>query len=112
MQEVRENGIHQECVSSLVDVIATTDVLYVTRLQKERFENVAAAGGASVSTTPFIVDAHMMSLAKTAMVVLHPFPRNTEISKEVDVDPRAKYFKQMENGLYVRMALLADVMLQ
>ena len=84
--------------------LAQTDVLYVTRVQKERFatpEEYDAVRGA------YIVDAKLMSGAKSDAVVLHPLPRVDEIATDFDADPRAVYFEQMENGMYVRMALLA-----
>jgi aspartate carbamoyltransferase catalytic subunit len=88
-------------------VIAASDVVYVTRVQKERFENPAdyeKVAGA------YVVDQSLMSRAKEKMALLHPLPRVNEIAIEVDDDPRAAYFRQMENGMYVRMALLALVL--
>ena len=90
---------------SLQDVIAETDVLYVTRVQKERFasedEYKAVAGS-------YCVDAALLARAKAAgsMIVMHPLPRLQEIATEVDADPRAAYFRQMQNGMFVRMAIL------
>jgi len=89
------------------DVLRGTDVLYVTRIQKERF---ASSGEYQAVKGCFVVDAEVMRVCKRDMCVLHPLPRVDEISVEVDRDPRAKYFEQMENGMYVRMALLALVM--
>lgn len=92
--------------SNLEEVISTTDVLYVTRIQKERFENIeeynAVAG-------KLIVTPKTLLGAKKQMIVLHPLPRIDEIDPEVDFDQRAAYFRQMRYGLYVRMALLALV---
>ena len=89
------------------DVIAETDVLYVTRVQKERFESEAAYE--SVKGT-YVISKETLKQAKDKMIVMHPLPRVGEISMDVDDDPRAAYFRQMEYGLYVRMALLAMVL--
>ena len=107
MDEVAAKGIPQAEYASLEEILPETDVLYVTRIQKERFKDPAnyekVAG-------EYIVDNKMMKLAKEQMIVMHPLPRVNEISTDVDKDPRAAYFRQMEYGLYVRMALLAMVL--
>jgi aspartate carbamoyltransferase len=105
--ELDAKRIPQREVSSLEDVLAGTDVLYVTRVQKERFTDPEVYE--SVKNT-FVVDAKIMEQAKPHMIVMHPLPRVGEISMDVDDDPRAAYFRQMEYGLYVRMALLAMVL--
>ncbi|KAF2263334.1 carbamoyl-phosphate synth [Lojkania enalia] len=89
------------------EIVAISDVLYCTRVQKERFPDLAHYERVKDS---FIVDNRVMKNAKANMVVLHPLPRNNEIHEEVDYDPRAAYFRQMRYGLYTRMALLAMVM--
>lgn len=107
MEEVSEKGIPQAEYSTLEAVLPETDVLYVTRVQKERFENpedYEAVKGA------YVIDPEVMKAAKQDMIVMHPLPRVGEISMEFDDDPRAAYFRQMEYGLYVRMALLAMVL--
>jgi aspartate carbamoyltransferase catalytic subunit len=88
-------------------VLGQTDVLYVTRVQKERFENPADYEQVKDC---YAVTSQTMQQAKEHMIVMHPLPRLTEIAEEVDADPRAAYFRQMENGLYIRMALLALVL--
>ncbi|XP_069989210.1 multifunctional protein CAD isoform X7 [Penaeus vannamei] len=106
-QYAASQGIHQEEFSSLEAALPDTDVLYMTRIQKERFgtpEDYERACG------HFIVTPHLMTRAKRKMIVLHPLPRNQEISPEFDTDPRAAYFRQAEGGMYVRMALLAMVL--
>ena len=99
--------IIQEEYESVKDAMAGSHVLYTTRVQKERFENLkdydAVKGG-------YIIDAKLMEEAPKRMIVMHPLPRVDEISTDVDSDPRAAYFRQMENGLYVRMAILALVL--
>ncbi|MCC6300350.1 MAG: aspartate carbamoyltransferase [Anaerolineales bacterium] len=107
MDEVNEKGISQNEFSSLDKVLPETDVLYVTRVQKERFEN---ADEYDKVKGAYVIDPAIMQAAKQKMIVMHPLPRVTEISMDFDDDPRAAYFRQMEYGLYVRMALLAMVL--
>ena len=104
ISELDEKHIPQ---NELGEVVADSDVLYVTRVQKERFENLAEYE--AVKQT-YVIDSETMAVAKQRMIVMHPLPRVGEISMEVDDDPRAAYFRQMEYGLYVRMALLALVL--
>ena len=107
MDEVNEKGISQNEFSALEKVLPETDVLYVTRVQKERFEN---ADEYEKVKGAYVIDPAIMQAAKQKMIVMHPLPRVTEISMDFDDDPRAAYFRQMEYGLYVRMALLAMVL--
>jgi len=107
MDEVTKKGILQKEFGRLEEVLPETDVLYVTRVQKERFEDPADYEKVKNS---FVVDTEIMKAAKKEMIVMHPLPRVTEISMDFDDDPRAAYFRQMEYGLYVRMALLAMVL--
>jgi aspartate carbamoyltransferase catalytic subunit len=107
MREVAEKGIAQAEYRELDPVLAETDVLYVTRVQKERFASEAEYE--QVKGT-YVIDSQTMARAKERMIVMHPLPRVTEIAMEVDDDPRAAYFRQMEYGLYIRMALLAMVL--
>jgi aspartate carbamoyltransferase len=105
--ELDEKGIPQAEHNTLDEVLPETDVLYVTRVQKERFENLddyESVKGA------FVITPETLRRAKDKMIVMHPLPRVGEISMDVDDDPRAAYFRQMEYGLYVRMALLAMVL--
>jgi carbamoyl-phosphate synthase/aspartate carbamoyltransferase len=89
------------------EIIAKSDVLYCTRVQKERFPDLAHYERVK---NAFVIDNAVMKNAKPNMIVMHPLPRNNEIHEEVDFDPRAAYFRQMRYGLYTRMALLALVM--
>jgi aspartate carbamoyltransferase catalytic subunit len=107
MAELADAGVTQTEHAELDAVLPTTDVLYVTRVQKERFEDPAIYE--SVKDAYSITPATLRQ-AKQEMVLMHPLPRVGEISMEVDDDPRAAYFRQMEYGLYVRMALLAMVL--
>jgi aspartate carbamoyltransferase len=105
--ELGERGIDQSEGTELEPVLGETDVLYVTRVQKERFEDL---GDYERLKGAYTITPATLSAAKDEMIVMHPFPRVGEIALEVDADPRAAYFRQMEYGLYVRMALLAMVL--
>lgn len=101
---VEERGIEQSEHFDLSEVIEKTDVLYVTRIQEERFTEV---GEYEKMKENYVITPQSLSKAKRNLVVMHPLPRKGEISVEVDTDPRAVYFRQMEYGLYLRMALLS-----
>ena len=101
------NNIPYEEVKNLDNVMPKLDLLYMTRVQKERFFNEEDYIRLKDS---FILDAAKMKLAKEDMLVLHPLPRVNEIATEVDNDPRAAYFKQAEFGVYVRMALIMKLL--
>jgi len=105
--ELQEKGIHQEEFTTIEPALSRTDVLYVTRVQKERFEDQEAYESVKGA---YIITPETLKAAKDRMIIMHPLPRVGEISMEVDPDPRAAYFRQMEYGLYVRMALLAMVL--
>ena len=94
-------------MEKLEDAIGDLDVLYMTRVQRERFFNEEDY----VRMKDFyILDKEKMNLAREDMLVLHPLPRVNEISVEVDDDPRAVYFKQAQYGVYVRMALILTLL--
>ena len=104
---LKEMDISYEENTSLEDSIADLDLLYMTRVQKERFFNEEDY----VRLKDFyILNKQKMELAKPDMLVLHPLPRVNEISVEVDDDPRAVYFKQVQYGVYVRMALILTLL--
>ena len=107
-EEVLEaNGIPYREVERLEDVMSDLDVLYMTRVQKERFFNEEDY----VRLKDFyILNNQKMELAKDDMIVMHPLPRVNEISVEVDKDPRAAYFRQVQYGVYVRMALILTLL--
>lgn len=94
-------------VEDLMESIGSLDVLYMTRVQRERFFNEADYVRLKDS---YILTEEKMKLAKKDMAVLHPLPRVNEISTEVDKDPRALYFKQAKYGMYVRMALISQIL--
>ena len=102
-----KNGIEFEEVERLENVIDELDVLYMTRVQKERFFNEADYIRLKDS---YIVDSKKLLNAKKDMIIMHPLPRVNEISVEVDNDPRAAYFKQANCGMYVRMALIMKLL--
>ncbi|KAL1919958.1 uncharacterized protein VTP21DRAFT_1890 [Calcarisporiella thermophila] len=106
-QEVRKAGVTQNEYTTLDEVIGTTDVLYVTRVQKERF---ASEEEYNRVRDAYIINNDTLAKAKTQMIVMHPLPRVNEIDAEVDFDQRAAYFRQMRYGLHLRMSLLALVM--
>jgi aspartate carbamoyltransferase catalytic subunit len=104
IKDILENaGCEYEEKDNLKDAISDLDVLYMTRIQRERFsseEDYEKQKGV------FVLDAEKLALAKEDMIILHPLPRVDEIAIEVDDDPRACYFKQAEYGMYGRMALI------
>lgn len=101
------NGIDYKEVEQLEDVIGELDVLYMTRVQKERFLDEDEYDRLKDS---FILDPEKLKGAKPEMRILHPLPRVNEITVEVDDDPRAAYFRQVENGKFVRMALILTLL--
>ena len=104
---LKEKNIPYEEVIRLEEIMPQLDLLYMTRVQKERFFNEEDY----VRLKDFyILDKAKMELAKSDMLVLHPLPRVNEISVEVDDDPRAAYFKQVQYGVYVRMALILTLL--
>lgn len=107
IEELRARGVPQVEQSDLETVLAESDVLYVTRVQKERFEDESVYDSVKGA---YVISPVTLTHAKQKMIVMHPLPRVGEITMEVDADPRAAYFRQMEYGLYVRMALLAMVL--
>ena len=101
------SGNEFEEVERLEDAIPKLDILYMTRVQKERFFNEEEY---MRMKDYYILDKAKMELAKDDMIVLHPLPRVNEISVEVDDDPRACYFKQVKYGMYMRMALILKLL--
>ena len=137
----RARGIAVEETEDLLEAIGTLDVLYVTRVQRERFvqqhlEDLAqrafgarldyldaetqaalrpvaeihAARAYAQASANYVIDEMVMRLARQEMILMHPLPRVTEIPEDVDADERAYYFRQVQNGLYIRMALMAAVL--
>ena len=104
---IEANHIPYEEVRTLEDAIPDLDILYMTRVQRERFFN--EEDYIRLKDT-YILDMKKMALAKPDMLVLHPLPRVNEIATEVDSDPRAVYFKQAQFGVYIRMALIMKLL--
>lgn len=107
IDEMQANGIPYQEVEQLDGVMGSLDVLYMTRVQRERFFNEEDYVRLRDS---YILNAEKMKLAKADMMVLHPLPRVNEISTDMDSDPRAAYFKQVLYGKYVRMALILTLL--
>lgn len=101
------NGIEYKETRSLEEVMPELDILYMTRVQKERFFNEEDYIRLKNS---YVLTKEKMGLAKPDMAVLHPLPRVNEIALDVDDDPRAAYFEQVQNGVYVRMALIMTLL--
>lgn len=104
---LKKNNIDFKEVEKLEDAIAEVDILYMTRIQKERFINEEEY---LMLKDSYILDMEKMNLAKEDMIVMHPLPRVNEICREVDDDKRASYFKQAEYGMYARMALICKLL--
>ncbi|MBR6812045.1 MAG: aspartate carbamoyltransferase [Oscillospiraceae bacterium] len=104
---LEKHGMEYRETAALEEAIPELDVLYMTRIQKERFDDPEEYERLKDS---YILTADKMKAAKADMYVLHPLPRVNEISVEVDKDPRACYFKQVENGKYMRMALILKLL--
>lgn len=107
MNDVIDAGLNVRETHDVADVIENADVLYVTRVQKERFTDLAQYEEVK---DHYEITPELMARAKKKMVVMHPLPRVGEIHYGVDEDPRAAYFRQVRNGMYIRMALLAAVL--
>jgi carbamoyl-phosphate synthase/aspartate carbamoyltransferase/dihydroorotase/carbamoyl-phosphate synthase/aspartate carbamoyltransferase len=107
MNKVIDAGVNVRETHDVADVIENADVLYVTRVQKERFSDMAQYEEVK---NQYEITPELMARAKQKMVVMHPLPRVGEIHYAVDTDSRAAYFRQVKNGMYVRMALLAGVL--
>ncbi|BBB49168.1 aspartate carbamoyltransferase [Pelolinea submarina] len=107
MNELINKGIDVRETDRMEDIIKDVDVLYVTRIQKERFTDMALYEEVK---NYFEITEEVLAHAKKDMIVMHPLPRVGEIHYKVDRDPRAAYFRQVRNGMFVRMALLASVL--
>ena len=101
--ETQTEGVEFREVSTMEEVMPELDILYMTRVQKERFLDEEEFNRVKDS---FVLDPSKLRTAKPDMIVLHPLPRVNEITRAVDNDPRVAYFRQVENGKFVRMALI------
>jgi len=107
LDHLRERNIWYVEETDLDKVLPEVDVVYQTRIQKERFGDRIA--DYEKCRGVYVIDQHTLGLMKPNAIIMHPLPRLDEISMEVDSDRRAAYFRQARNGLYVRMALLSMV---
>jgi len=104
---IKANGSTFEEVDTIEEAIGSLDVLYMTRIQQERF---ASREDYLAQKNTYVLDSRKMQLAKRDMIVMHPLPRVDEITVEVDEDSRAKYFMQAKYGVFVRMALILTIL--
>jgi len=100
LKHLDEHGVHYEVATDPKKIIPLVDVVYQTRIDPDRLRSK------DLDPTIYNLNTAMLSLLKSDAVLLHPLPRSVEIDPAVDNDPRAAYFRQAQNGLYVRMALL------
>ena len=103
LEELNEKGINYSVHTSIEEVIDSLDVLYMTRVQKERFDETEYQHIKSA----FVLNADMLNNVRKNLKILHPLPRVDEININVDTTPYAYYFQQAQNGIYARQALLA-----
>jgi aspartate carbamoyltransferase len=106
VSKLKKKGVEVIETEDLAEAAADSDLLYITRIQKERFSDVAEYDKLKGS---YVVDNAMLQKAKEGVVIMHPLPRVDEIAAEVDAYKGAAYFRQVRNGVFVRMALLAMV---
>lgn len=104
---LEEKGIAYTKTEKMEDVMPQLDILYMTRVQRERF---FSEDEYLKHKDAFILDLKKLENAKKSLTIMHPLPRVNEIAKEVDADPRAKYFEQVMNGKYIRMALIITLL--
>jgi aspartate carbamoyltransferase catalytic subunit len=103
LEYLDEHGVHYEVESEIERVIGEVDVVYQTRIRPERVVDIKGL-------KRYAIDSAVLQHMKPDAMILHPLPRTVELDKTVDDDPRAFYFRQAVNGLYVRMALLTMVL--
>jgi aspartate carbamoyltransferase catalytic subunit len=101
LEYLDKRNINYEVANSTNGIINKVDVVYLTRLDRERLQSK------NIDFSSYYIDTKVLQMMKYDAIIMHPLPRSVEISSEVDKDPRAAYFRQTQNGLYVRMALLA-----
>jgi len=106
-QHIKENKLEYHQYTDLQEAIPNVDILYMTRIQRERFSDPIEYERVK---NAYILSNSMLGDARTNMKILHPLPRVNEITEDVDANPMAYYFKQAENGVYVRQALLATIL--
>jgi aspartate carbamoyltransferase catalytic subunit len=107
ISNLRQKGIEIEETEDLISAASESDLIYMTRIQKERFENLSEYERVRGH---YIIDGNFIKMIKKKVTILHPLPRVDEISPEVDAYPGAAYFRQVRNGVFVRMTLLAMIL--
>ena len=105
--ELRDEGLEVSETESLEDGVSGADVICATRIQEERFESEEEA---AKYTGVYVIDSEVMSRVGKDVILMHPLPRVDEIAADVDEDPRARYFDQVQNGLIIRMALMSLIL--
>jgi aspartate carbamoyltransferase catalytic subunit len=103
---IKNNNLSYYQYTELTDIMPVADIIYMTRIQQERFSDPLEYEKVKNS---YVLDRALLHNCKPNMKILHPLPRVNEISEDVDTMPQAFYFKQAENGVYVRQALLASI---
>ena len=101
LEHLDEKGISYQLAKSTEDIINRVDVVYQTRIDQDRLNNV------DLNLSAYNIDQNVLQKMKYNSIIMHPLPRSVELDHAIDSDPRAAYFRQARNGLYVRMALLA-----
>ena len=99
---IKDNNIVYFIYDTPSSIINNLDILYITRLQKERFNNEII--------NPIIIDQKIIKNSKETLIIMHPLPRNEELSTELDNDNKSKYFEQVKNGVYIRMAIIEKIL--
>jgi aspartate carbamoyltransferase catalytic subunit len=107
ISRLKEKGVKMVETEDMIEAASSSDLIYMTRIQKERFENLSEYERVKGH---YIIDHHLIKAIKKKITILHPLPRVDEINPEVDAYPGAAYFRQVRNGVFVRMALLAMVL--
>lgn len=102
LKYLKDNNIVYFIYDTPSSIINNLDILYITRLQKERFNNEII--------NPIIIDQKIIKNSKETLIIMHPLPRNEELSTELDNDNKSKYFEQVKNGVYIRMAIIEKIL--
>ena len=106
--EINEKGFQQQYVSSLNEILSKSDIFYFTRIQKERIGSSDISK--YVNIQPYSITMEEVNQMKESSIIMHPFPRLEEVHFEIDSDKRAVYYKQIDNGVYMRMTILHEIL--
>jgi aspartate carbamoyltransferase catalytic subunit len=104
---IKEKNLEYHQYTEITEVIPKVDILYMTRIQRERFSDPMEYERVKNS---YILNNQMLESSKSNLKILHPLPRVNEINEDVDLNPKAYYFQQALNGVYVRQALIASIL--